>query len=275
MSEDELSAGHDASKQCRICLDNDDLNDIISPCLCSGGSAYVHRKCLNNWRSENANGKAFKFCDVCQFEYIIETIVSDPKAERERLLKYHYFVIRDLSLITLALQSVIFAFAFLLKRIDRNSGNIKNVFPAFINGFLVYYLSGFILLLVILGIIAFIFLGYVYITRGNTNSNNRRSTSSTSSRGSSNNANTVAGTMIAMIIICAVVGLFVGIILSVIILRKIMKNHNSKLWLRQEAEKYIVKDFTGRRRDLEKYTRSNRNSPETLSLLTGNDSAQN
>jgi hypothetical protein len=32
-----------------------------------------------------------------------------------------------------------------------------------------------------------------------------------------------------------------------------MKHHASKLWLRQEAEKYTVKDFQGRRGDLEKY----------------------
>ncbi|CAF3354862.1 unnamed protein product, partial [Rotaria sp. Silwood2] len=32
-----------------------------------------------------------------------------------------------------------------------------------------------------------------------------------------------------------------------------MKHHTSKLWLRQEAEKYIIKDFQGRRKELEKY----------------------
>ncbi|CAF5173447.1 unnamed protein product [Rotaria magnacalcarata] len=57
------TAANDQSKQCRICLDDDNPNDIISPCLCSGGSAYVHRKCLNEWRSENAGGRGFKYCD--------------------------------------------------------------------------------------------------------------------------------------------------------------------------------------------------------------------
>jgi len=57
-----------AVKQCRICLETDNENDLISPCLCSGSSADVHRKCLDNWRSLNTNGKAFKFCNVCEFE---------------------------------------------------------------------------------------------------------------------------------------------------------------------------------------------------------------
>ncbi|CAF1545176.1 unnamed protein product, partial [Rotaria sordida] len=48
---------NEQEKQCRICLDTDNSNDIISPCLCSGNSAYVHRKCLNHWRAENKRGK--------------------------------------------------------------------------------------------------------------------------------------------------------------------------------------------------------------------------
>ncbi|CAF4154999.1 unnamed protein product [Rotaria sordida] len=52
-SQDDLTVANNQLKQCRICLDNDNPTDIISPCLCSGGSAYIHRKCLNDWRSEN------------------------------------------------------------------------------------------------------------------------------------------------------------------------------------------------------------------------------
>jgi hypothetical protein len=53
-----------------------------------------------------------------------------------------------------------------------------------------------------------------------------------------------------MILICALVGVFVGIFLSAIILKKIMQHHTDKLWLRQETEKYIVKDFQGRRNEI-------------------------
>jgi hypothetical protein len=56
--------------------------------------------------------------------------------------------------------------------------------------------------------------------------------------------------VITMILICALVGVFVGIFLSAIILKKIMQHHTDKLWLRQETEKYIVKDFQGRRNEI-------------------------
>ncbi|CAF4383346.1 unnamed protein product, partial [Adineta steineri] len=48
-------------------------------------------------------------------------------------------------------------------------------------------------------------------------------------------------------------GLVVGVFISGVILGKITKHHSSKLWLRQEAQKYVVKDFQGKRAELEKY----------------------
>ena len=86
--ERDLLLSQNDSKSCRICFENDNPTDFISPCLCMGGSAYVHKKCLDNWRSLNENGRAFKFCDVCQFEYVIEPMVDDPSADRRRLLMF-------------------------------------------------------------------------------------------------------------------------------------------------------------------------------------------
>ena len=252
INEHHSSDGPSQLKQCRICLDDDNPDDIISPCLCSGGSAYVHKTCLNNWRAENANGKAFKFCDVCKFEYIIESVMNDSKDERKRLLKYHFFVIRDLTLVTLLIQSVIIGLGFLLKTIDKSSNNISDLYPDFINGFTVYYLSAFILLLAVLGLIVFIIFCYTFSNSSGTLTNFHRFSSS--------NKNGLFFMMVGVVIVCAVVGLFVGIVLSVIIIRKVMKHHAGKLWLRQEAEKYIVKDFTGRREELDIYRTNYRNS---------------
>lgn len=37
---------------CRICFDGEETpdNPLISPCRCSGGSRYIHRGCLKQWR---------------------------------------------------------------------------------------------------------------------------------------------------------------------------------------------------------------------------------
>ena len=52
-------------KICRICLDEDDQKDLISPCNCAGSTKYVHRDCLENWRATNINEDNYKRCEIC------------------------------------------------------------------------------------------------------------------------------------------------------------------------------------------------------------------
>ncbi|CAF1232991.1 unnamed protein product [Didymodactylos carnosus] len=256
INECDLQSAHNELKLCRICLDNDNASDIISPCLCSGGSAYVHRKCLNDWRSENANGRAFKFCDICQFEYVNETVVNDSEADRKRLLKYHLLVIRDLTLTVLLVQLVIIGLAYLSKIADRNRDNIKHLFPEWMNTFVIYYLSGIILFLALLGIFGLIVLCYGW-GHGGGGRHNCDFISNICYRSNSGSKGGMFVIVVAIVLICAFIGIFVGIILSVAILKQSMKRHTNKLWLRQEAEKYIVKDFQERRNELDKYKNNN------------------
>ena len=60
-------------KQCRICLESDNTNDLIAPCLCSGTSKYVHRQCLDQWRAQDINGECFFKCNECQENYQLGT----------------------------------------------------------------------------------------------------------------------------------------------------------------------------------------------------------
>ena len=43
---------------CRICLEDAERSEVIAPCACKGSQKWVHRQCLNNWRSVNED-KAF------------------------------------------------------------------------------------------------------------------------------------------------------------------------------------------------------------------------
>ncbi|XP_010531404.1 PREDICTED: uncharacterized protein LOC104807711 isoform X3 [Tarenaya hassleriana] len=49
-SDIDLEAGPCEQIQCRICLESDG-RDFIAPCKCKGTSMYVHRECLDHWRS--------------------------------------------------------------------------------------------------------------------------------------------------------------------------------------------------------------------------------
>ena len=56
---------------CRICLDDENTRNLISPCRCNGTSKYVHYKCLEEWRVNNPNPDAQVKCMECNTEYKI------------------------------------------------------------------------------------------------------------------------------------------------------------------------------------------------------------
>ena len=56
-------------KICRICLDNNNINNMIYPCKCNGTSKYVHKKCLQRWITQSDNIIAKYRCMECNYEY--------------------------------------------------------------------------------------------------------------------------------------------------------------------------------------------------------------
>lgn len=59
------SEGSFAEGTCRICLQNDDIRQLIVPCDCRGSALYAHFDCLSLWiKCRNAEK-----CNVCQTNY--------------------------------------------------------------------------------------------------------------------------------------------------------------------------------------------------------------
>lgn len=58
--------------QCRICLEEDEISNMISPCLCRGHMKYVHRECLNQWRALSEQLNSNDTCPTCKFKYQFE-----------------------------------------------------------------------------------------------------------------------------------------------------------------------------------------------------------
>lgn len=70
-------------KVCRFCLGDDDVHDLISPCKCSGGQKYVHKKCLIQWQRTTLvsqpthpafydRDRRHQTCNVCKSEFTCE-----------------------------------------------------------------------------------------------------------------------------------------------------------------------------------------------------------
>jgi len=54
-----------AMAECRICQEEDSLNNLESPCACSGSLKYAHRKCVQHW----CNEKGDITCEICHQPY--------------------------------------------------------------------------------------------------------------------------------------------------------------------------------------------------------------
>jgi len=105
-------------KVCRICLEEDSPETMIAPCLCKGGSKWVHRECLDEWRT-NERDRAFSKCTECLFEYHLQPVYKDeesdsnccipckPQSRRQAL--FYWMVSRDACL-GLVLQQIIVIF---------------------------------------------------------------------------------------------------------------------------------------------------------------------
>jgi hypothetical protein len=88
--------------QCRICLDNEG-DDLIAPCHCKGTQKYVHRSCLDNWRSTK-EGFAFSHCTECRAAFLLRANV--PPDRWWLRLKFQLLVVRDHTLIFFIVQLV-------------------------------------------------------------------------------------------------------------------------------------------------------------------------
>lgn len=52
-------------RQCRICLDTEDQQTLISPCLCRGSAEFIHQECLERYVEHYPDG----ICRVCLVKF--------------------------------------------------------------------------------------------------------------------------------------------------------------------------------------------------------------
>lgn len=89
--------------QCRICFDSEG-EDLIAPCYCRGTQKYVHRSCLDNWRSTK-EGFAFSHCTECRAVFLLRANV--PPDRWWLRLKFQFLVVRDHAVIFIIVQLVV------------------------------------------------------------------------------------------------------------------------------------------------------------------------
>ncbi|KAE8665860.1 hypothetical protein F3Y22_tig00112523pilonHSYRG00020 [Hibiscus syriacus] len=59
--------------ECRICQDEDSIENLEAPCSCSGSLKFAHRKCIQRW----CNEKGDLICEIChQFFFSSHYLVT-------------------------------------------------------------------------------------------------------------------------------------------------------------------------------------------------------
>ena len=142
----------DDEKVCRICLEDDLPEQMIAPCKCKGGSKWVHRECLDEWRL-NEKDRAFSQCTECLFQYHMQPIHPNQheNAEWRRKMKFYMLVSRDVCFLTILSQVVIVCLGGFVALCDPDMS-----IPSTVNNgshpMGAYYLCGWFALLVLLGL---------------------------------------------------------------------------------------------------------------------------
>ncbi|XP_047330897.1 uncharacterized protein LOC124934414 [Impatiens glandulifera] len=156
--EDDLEAG--SLVYCRICLecDGEDDDGLISPCMCKGTQQFVHRSCLDHWRSVK-EGFAFSHCTTCKAQFHLRVTILEDSSWRK--LKFRLFVTRDVFLIFLAVQTVIAAIGGFVYLLDKDGGfrdSFNDSWDRILSKHPIpfYYCMGFLLFLALLGFIGLI-----------------------------------------------------------------------------------------------------------------------
>ncbi|XP_002990174.2 uncharacterized protein LOC9647986 isoform X2 [Selaginella moellendorffii] len=145
----DLEAGPGEQPQCRICLESDG-RDFIAPCRCKGSSKFVHRACLDHWRSVK-EGFAFAHCTTCKSPYHLR-VLQAPADRKWRQLKFRFFVTRDILFIFAAIQVITSALAYMVYLIDYRQKEWMRLAFGFESLYKFYYICGAFLFFSLLGL---------------------------------------------------------------------------------------------------------------------------
>ncbi|KAF5179965.1 RING/FYVE/PHD zinc finger superfamily protein [Thalictrum thalictroides] len=246
--EADVEAAEASSACCRICLeyDGEPDEDLISPCMCKGTQQFVHRSCLDHWRSVK-EGFAFSHCTTCKAQFHLRVEKLEDYSWRKT--KFRIFVARDVLLVFLAVQTVISllgGFAYLM---DRN-GNFRNSFSDGWDRVLskhpipFYYCIGVIVLFAMLGFFGLI----IHCTSSNYNPCLHRGPNCYYwGMGDCFPASTEAcfALAIVFVVIFAILGIAYGFFAATMAIQRIWQRHYHILTKIELTKEYVVVDLGG------------------------------
>ncbi|CAH1417455.1 unnamed protein product [Lactuca virosa] len=235
---------------CRICLecDGEEDDDLISPCMCKGTQQFVHRACLDHWRSVK-EGFAFSHCMTCKAQFHLQVV--ELKDNSWRKIKFRLFVARDVFLVFLAVQTVIGLIGGVAYVVDKD-GSFRTSFSDSWDRILsthplpFYYCVGVIGFFVVVGFIGVI----VHCTSLNNDPRMAGCQNCCFGWGILDcfpaSMEACLALVIVFIVIFIILGIAYGFLAATMVIQRIWQRHYHILTKKELTQEYVVEDLHGR-----------------------------
>ncbi|XP_071698439.1 uncharacterized protein [Rutidosis leptorrhynchoides] len=248
VNRDDVEAGSVVT--CRICLecDGDEDDDLISPCMCKGTQQFVHRACLDHWRSVK-EGFAFSHCTTCKAQFHLQVV--EIKDNSWRKIKFRLFVARDVFLVFLAVQTVIGLMGGLAYIADKD-GSFRTSFNDNWDRILsthpipFYYCIGVLFFFVLIG-----FFGLI-IHCSSFNNDPRMAGCQNCCFGWGildcfpASMEACFALVVVFVVIFIILGIAYGFLAATMVIQRIWQRHYHILTKRELTQEYVVEDLHGR-----------------------------
>ncbi|OIW19733.1 hypothetical protein TanjilG_18543 [Lupinus angustifolius] len=235
---------------CRICLesDSDPEDELISPCMCKGTQQFVHRSCLDHWRSVK-EGFAFSHCTTCKAQFHLRVESFEDNSWRK--VKFRLFVARDVFLVFVAVQTVIAAIGGFAYIMDKD-GNFRNSFDDGWDRILsrhpipFYYCIGVLSFFVLIG-----FFGLILHCSSLNNNDPRMAGCQNCCYGWGildcfpASMEACFALVVVFVVIFAILGIAYGFLATTMAIQRIWQRHYHILTKRELTKEYIVEDLGG------------------------------
>lgn len=235
---------------CRICLecDGEDDDELISPCMCKGTQQFVHRACLDHWRSVK-EGFAFSHCTTCKAQFHLRVDLYEDSSWRK--LKFRLFVARDVLLVFLAVQTAIAAmgaFAYLMDKDGAFRNSFNNGWDRILSKHPIpfYYCIGVVTFFVLLGFFGII----IHCT--SLHGHDPHMAGCQNCCYGCGVLDCLPASMeacflivIVLVVIFAILGIAYGFLAATMAIQRIWQRHYHILTKRELTKEYIVEDLHG------------------------------
>ncbi|KAL6842804.1 hypothetical protein ACP4OV_027648 [Aristida adscensionis] len=236
---------------CRICLESESEpgDELISPCMCKGTQQFVHRACLDHWRSVK-EGTAFSRCTTCKARFHLRVEILEEDICRR--MKFRLFVARDVLLVFLAIQALAIAaiggMAYLLDKNGKFRDSFSDDWDRILSKHPVpfYYCVGVVVFFVLVGFFGLI----VHCSSFNNND--------PCLAGCRNccygwgildcfpaSMEACFAFVVIFVIIFAILGIAYGFLAATMAIQRIWQRHYHILAKRELTKEYVVEDLRG------------------------------